>query len=73
MAAQKRISDYVLKPVSKVGSNASSSAIVIVDSSDGIDDEEVIEDDKSFRDISHSPPASFHKNPADNTSERAHY
>ena len=46
MATSKKISDYALKPVSKVGSNASSSAIVIVDSSDGIDD---IEEYESFR------------------------
>ena len=40
MATQKKISDYTRKPVSKVGTNESSSAIVIIDSSD----DEVIED-----------------------------
>ena len=39
MVTQKRISDYTQKPVSKVGSNGSSSAIVIIDLSDEIDDE----------------------------------
>ena len=35
-----KISDYALKPDTKIGSNTSSSAIVIIDSSDGIDDED---------------------------------
>ena len=45
MVTQKRISDYTRKPVSKVGSNGSSSAIVIIDK---IDDDEVIKVCESF-------------------------
>ena len=48
MVTQKRISDYTRKPVSKVGSNGSSSAIVIIDLSDEIDDDEVIKVCESF-------------------------
>ena len=61
MATSKRIGN--LNPA-KVGSNVNSSAIVIVDSSDGIDDEEVIEDYESFR----VPTCELS---ADNASERA--
>ena len=54
MATQKMISDYVLKPAFEVAS----SAIIIIDSSDGIDEEEnVIEDSEILRDISDSQPA----------------
>lgn len=54
--------------MSKVGSNASSSAIVI-ESSDGTD-EEVIEDDENFGDTSHSlPVTSLHENSANNVNE----
>ena len=53
MATQKKISDYARKPVSKVGSNESSSAIVIIDSSD----DEVIEDCESFGSTSYYPPS----------------
>ena len=53
MVTQKKISDYARKPVSKVGSNESSSAIVIIDSSD----DEVIEDCESFGSTSYYPPS----------------
>ena len=56
IATQKKISDDALKPVSKVGSYASSSAIVVIDWSDGIVDDEVIQDYESFGSISYYPP-----------------
>ena len=52
MVTQKRISDYALKPVS-----TSSSTIVIIDLSDGIDDDKVIEDYESFGSTSYYPPS----------------
>ena len=53
MATQKKISDYVLKLAFEVAS----SAIIIIDSSDGIDEEEnVIEGSEILRDISDSQP-----------------
>ena len=59
MATQKKISDYVLKPAFEVAS----SAIIIIDSSDGIDEEEnVIEDSEILRDILDSQPAGSHEN-----------
>ena len=69
MATQKKISDYVLKPAFEVAS----SAIIIFDSSDGIDEEEnVIEDSEILRDISDSQPAGSHENEhTDNESEHA--
>ena len=70
MATQKKISDYVLKPAFEV---ASSAIIIIIDSSDGIDEEEnVIEDSEILRDISDSQPAGSHENEhTDNESEHA--
>ena len=69
MATQKKISDYVLKPAFEVAS----SAIIIIDSSDEIDEEEnVIEDSEILRDISDSQPAGSHENEhTDNESEHA--
>ena len=70
MATQKKISDYVLKPSFEV---ASSAIIIIINSSDGIDEEEnVIEDSEILRDISDSQPAGSHENEhTDNESEHA--
>ena len=69
MATQKKISDYARMPVSKVGTNESSSAIVIIDSSD----DEVIEDRESFGSTSHYPPSaslSDNEHENSNVSER---
>ena len=49
-----------------------SSAIIIIDSSDGIDEEEYIIEDSEITDISDSQPAGSHENEyTDNESEHA--
>ena len=70
MASQKRISDYFSTSVSKPTFERVSNAIYLVDSSDGIDEEE--DATEILRDVSNSQPASSRKNEhIDNMSEDA--
>ena len=65
MASRKKISDYFSTSVSKPAFEGASNTIDLIDSSDGIDEEE--DATEILRDIVDSQPASSHERMSEST------